>query len=206
MEALSLQSAAALERVITLAIYSSLLSARLSPSSTPPTVHITSVAPLRDLRPLSLPNLLNILDTWSTRCDDVITSLSSQISSIKSTASRRQSAQKQRQDIIDTAVAEPPPPLSSTTATTFDVAVGGGGRTLRNKGRGGTKRELEQPDEEEDDAFEDVEDGSVGDEMTGNGKMDIDPEPLGGFGSGHYAGAGGVATRGNKKSRGKMHP
>ncbi|KAJ5125529.1 hypothetical protein N7526_007706 [Penicillium atrosanguineum] len=59
MTALSLSSTAELESLVTTAIYASLISARLSPATTPPTVNVTSVAPLRDVRPQSLPKMEN---------------------------------------------------------------------------------------------------------------------------------------------------
>ena len=104
VSALGLSDAPALESLVTACIYSNLVTARLSPTSSPPTVHITSVAPLRDLRPQSLPALLQILSTWSSRCDAVVTDLESNITNIKAAAITRNTLAQKRQDVIDEAV------------------------------------------------------------------------------------------------------
>ena len=89
LTSLSLSSPAELESLITQSIYSGLLTARLSPTSTPPTVYITSVASLRDLRPRSLPALLQILQTWESRCTSVVSDLETQIVAIRTAAQQR---------------------------------------------------------------------------------------------------------------------
>ncbi|RMZ80987.1 hypothetical protein DV738_g2500, partial [Chaetothyriales sp. CBS 135597] len=113
ISALSLPDASALESLVTSASYASLLSASLSPTSSPPAVHIHSVSPVRDLRPQSLPALLAILSTWSSRCDSVATSLQANIDTIKATARARNTLAAARQSRVDAAVSyyylrEPP--------------------------------------------------------------------------------------------------
>lgn len=178
---------------------------------------------------MSLPSLLKVLSTWSSRCDSVITELESQMTAIKTSASARQALQKRRQDIIDAAVKESP--SIQPRSDMFDVAGGGGGggggvsRNLRSHpGKGGMKRDLdEQQEGEENVQFEDAEDASSGpgDDLA-SGKMEIDPDlaslRASGAGNGSsttpvavpggaagHSGGGGGATRGNKKSKGKLH-
>jgi len=209
LSAFSLASASSLESLITSAIYANLLTARLSPTSTPPTVHITSVAPLRDLRPLSLPSLLSVLSVWNERCDDVIASLSTQIDTIKADAARRKAVAKKQQDIIDAAVlatnTNPNDPLSGDAGSGRPIMRPQSGKAAM--GGNHLKRDLEE--QQEDDGYDDfIEDVSGGDELgnvnTGGGGMDLDEPSLGLVGSGNAKGSGG---RGNKKkSRGKLHP
>ena len=173
LKELSLESPQALETLITQSIYSSLLTARLSPTSTPPIIHITSVAPLRDLRPLSLPQYMNVLSVWESRCSDVIASLEANIKSIRNSAADRKSLAKSRQDVVDQAVL--------TKAEQEDGKVTAGGMSLRGRGKGnGNKRDLEEHiGEEDNDEFEDASE-------EGNGGMEIDDgsAPLGAVGMG----------------------
>lgn len=69
------------------AIYASLVSATLDPYHQ--VVHISSLSPLRDLQPNSIPSMIATLDTWSSRCDSTLADLEKQIASIKSAALRR---------------------------------------------------------------------------------------------------------------------
>jgi COP9 signalosome complex subunit 7 len=67
MSALDLPTTRALEELITTAIYAGLITATLDPAHS--LVSVTSVAPLRDLAPGSLPAMQATLSTWSQRCD-----------------------------------------------------------------------------------------------------------------------------------------
>ncbi|ETN46382.1 uncharacterized protein HMPREF1541_00566 [Cyphellophora europaea CBS 101466] len=131
VHSLHLPSSAALESLVTSCIYAGLLSARLSPTSNPPAVHIHSVAPLRDIRPQSLPAILQILSTWSARCDTVASELDAHITSIKTTARDRSIVAQKRQDVVDAAV------LSNAN----DDADKRSGRSGR--GQRGSKRDLD---------------------------------------------------------------
>ena len=173
LTSLSLPSAAALEALITQSIYASLLTARLSPASNPPLIHITSVAPLRDLRPLSLPEYANVLAVWQSRCDSVINNLEENIKSIRNQAAARKQLSRKRQDVVDQAVL--------TKAEQEEGKVTASGMSLRAKGKGsGNKRDLEEHMAEgEEDDFEDASE-------EGNGGMEIDDGavPIGGVGMG----------------------
>lgn len=173
LSSLGLSSSQELESLVTTAIYAGLITARLSPTSTPPRVQITSVAPLRDLRPVSLPAITQILNTWQSRCVSTIASLEAQITTIRSTAAQRTALQRQRQDIVDTAVVQ----------TENDTS-----KAVRPRDRKGNKRDLDERMEGEDD--EDVSSDEI--------KMDVDDS--GDFAG--TAGRGGLG-RGAKRNRGR---
>lgn len=171
MSSLSLSNPIALESLVTSAIYSSLLTARLSPATTPPVIHITSVSPLRDLRPASLPQMLKTLGEWESRCTDVIGDIEAQIAAIRSEAAKRSQKEKSRMEIVERAVAEDPAEKNKPAKKAEDGKKGGGtggGKVLGSMS--GNKRASDDNDEEaEDDA-------------NGDG-MDVDEVPGGASGS-----------------------
>ena len=174
---------------------------------------------------MSIPSLLNILSTWSSRCDNVISDLESQIASIRHTATKRQKLAKQRKEILDEAVAESPADLAKRPDP-YEISTGGAVKQVRTPAtQGGIKRDHAESEEGANDADvyeadEYDEGGFVGEEAFGNGRMDADIDMVGtgvGIGNGGgggmalhgVGGAGGggnpMSNRGNKKSRGKMH-
>jgi COP9 signalosome complex subunit 7 len=175
LQELSLPSPHALETLLTQSIYSSLLTARLSPTSTPPIIHITSVAPLRDLRPLSLVEYTTVLSIWESRCNTVITTLENSIKAIRHDAAARTHLVKQRQEVVDQAV------LTKAEQAEGEGKVTASGMSLRARGKGsGNKRDLEEHiGEEDNDEYEDASE-------EGNGGMDIDDgrASIGGVGMG----------------------
>lgn len=186
ISALSLSDATSLESLVTACIYSNLLTARLSPTSTPPTVHITAVAPLRDLRPQSLYSLLQILSTWSSRCDDTITHLEDKIDAIKVDAIKRNTQAQKHQDIIDDAVVNVLPASDDKDADAKKKTAKLTGHSTRL----GSKRDL---DEEAADNSDD---------------MDVD-EGIGEMGTGFMSNTANLASgmlaggRGTKRNRGR---
>lgn len=66
------------------AIYAGLISGALDPYNK--AVLVSSVSPLRDLPPNSIPSMLSTLNAWSTRCSSTLADLEKQIASIKSDA------------------------------------------------------------------------------------------------------------------------
>jgi len=176
LSSLVLSSNHELESLVTSAIYAGLLTARLSPTSTPPRVLITSVAPLRDLRPQSLPAMLQILKTWENRCTTTIYGLESQIATLRAGAAERTTLQRKRQEVVDAAVIQ---------------GENDSSKPVRPRDRKGNKRDLDETMEGEDD--EDVSSDEV--------KMDVDDGsdvtgPLG-------RGAAGFGGRGTKRNRGR---
>jgi COP9 signalosome complex subunit 7 len=94
---LDLESSRDLEQLVTAAIYDNLISATLNPTAQ--TVVVTSVAPLRDLAPGSVSQLLGELSAWSGRCDAVLADLQAEVAKIEANAvkraAREQSKEKQ---------------------------------------------------------------------------------------------------------------
>ncbi|KAJ8122102.1 hypothetical protein ONZ43_g1610 [Nemania bipapillata] len=86
-QSLGLTSARALEDLVISAIYAGLVDAQLDPRNG--VVHISSVSPLRDLAPGSIPSMLNSLREWSGRCTSTLEDLEAQIASIKAAAAKR---------------------------------------------------------------------------------------------------------------------
>ncbi|KIW70204.1 hypothetical protein PV04_02496 [Phialophora macrospora] len=186
---LQLTSPDELEGLITASIDCNLLTARLYPTSSPPTVHIISVAPLRDLRPQSLPTLLQILQTWESRCVSVVSDLEAQIAAIRATAQQRALKEKSRQDLVDSLVLNNDKSLNDTGAA--------GARATRGAGQKlGSKRDLDQHIEGEDDDYEEEYEGMDLDEGVSESAV----SPAGGSGSGSRGGGG---TRGAKRNRGR---
>ncbi|RDW94170.1 COP9 signalosome complex subunit 7 [Aspergillus mulundensis] len=101
MTALSLSAPSELESLVTAAIYSSLITARLSPATTPPTVNVTSVAPLRDVKPASLPSMISTLSAWESRCGSVISDIEAEIAKIRADSAQRRSKENARAVALD---------------------------------------------------------------------------------------------------------
>ena len=203
LTSLSLPNAASLESLVTQSIYSGLLIARLSPTSTPPVVNITSVAPLRDLRPQSLPALLQILQTWESRCTTMVHDLEAQITAIRSTATERASKARRRQDVVDAAVLSEKPATEPTDAAKAAAAAATQRAIRTGASKLPSKRNLDPDAEGDEDDISDDDDG----------RMDIDEGvdvgitgALGGGGgssaSASRGGAGG-SSRGAKRNRGR---
>ncbi|EEH07253.1 COP9 signalosome complex subunit [Histoplasma capsulatum G186AR] len=105
MKALSLPNHAALESLVTKAIYSSLITARISPATNPAFIHVTSTAPLRDVRPQSIAPMISILTEWQARCSDVVGGIETEIAKIKSDAEKRRAREKDRASRVERSVA-----------------------------------------------------------------------------------------------------
>ncbi|KAK2808077.1 hypothetical protein FQN50_004995 [Emmonsiellopsis sp. PD_5] len=101
MKSLSLSNHAALESLVTKAIYSSLITARISPTTTPPIIHVTSTAPLRDVRPQTIPTMISILTEWQSRCGGVVGGIEAEIAKIKSDAEKRRAKEKDRAERVE---------------------------------------------------------------------------------------------------------
>jgi len=129
---LDLESSRDLEQLVTAAIYDNLLSATLNPAAQ--TVVVTSVAPLRDLAPGSVSQLLGELSAWSGRCDAVLADLQAEVAKIEANAVKRAAREQNKEKQI----------RAATEVSEKTGPVGG----LRNMGRQSSKVE------EDDDAME----------------------------------------------------
>ena len=87
LQALELETPRELEDLVISAIYAGLLQGTLDPYHQ--LVSVSSVSPLRDLAPNSIPSMLNTLDEWSSRCTTTLADLEQQIARVKAEALRR---------------------------------------------------------------------------------------------------------------------
>ncbi|KAH8682263.1 hypothetical protein BX600DRAFT_38439 [Xylariales sp. PMI_506] len=102
--ALGMTDIRAVEELIISAIYAGLIEAQLDPRDQ--VVHISSVSPLRDLAPNSIPSMLSTLQVWSNRCTTTLIDLETQIAAIKAAAAARHNDQKARTERTEALVAE----------------------------------------------------------------------------------------------------
>lgn len=87
LQALGLETPRELEDLVISAIYAGLVSATLDPYNQ--LVAVSSISPLRDLQPDSIPTMLNTLNEWSSRCVSTLADLERQITGIKAEALKR---------------------------------------------------------------------------------------------------------------------
>ncbi|KAI9817111.1 MAG: hypothetical protein M1827_001223 [Pycnora praestabilis] len=112
--ALSLSTTFALESLIISAIYAGLLTAKLDTVAR--RVDVSSVSPLRDLRPASIPTTIAVLDDWDSRCVGVLGEIEGQVREIRWRAGERRRKEREVEAVMENA-------LGNTIAT----GVGGGG-------------------------------------------------------------------------------
>ena len=193
MTALSIAAPADLESLVTTAIYANLITARLAPASHPPAVHITAVAPLRDVNPAhALPAMIARLSTWESRCGHVIADLEAEIARIRSDAVASRARHAAHTDLFQRTLAgftADPPPSSIAPGATVEggppttkgsrlpwskggSSGGGSGSGGSWFGAGGNKREFAADDLDVDDGY-----GEAGGEAEGSApssQMDVD--------------------------------
>lgn len=167
MTALSISNPSDLESLVTSAIYSSLLTGRLSPASSPPSVTVISVAPLRDVKPQSVSRMISVLSDWEARCGAVIGEIETEIANIKARAEKEKAKEKARVAVFEKAL------NGSMDDKGTEVGAGGrGGRRSRFGGGGvGNKREFSS-DDYDDGYLENGGDGGF--DADFGGRMDID--------------------------------
>jgi COP9 signalosome complex subunit 7 len=102
--ALSLDDPQALESLITTAIYSSLITGTIDPAHK--VINITSVAPLRDLAPGSVPALVASLVHWSQQCSSTLSELQKEIAGIEGNAKTRGMQEDRVRELVDAKVAQ----------------------------------------------------------------------------------------------------
>ncbi|KAL4943375.1 CSN complex subunit 7 [Aspergillus oleicola] len=129
MRELELSAPEDLEALVTAAIYASLITARLSPATSPPTVNVTAVAPLRDVKPAALPNMISTLIAWEARCGSVISDIEAEIAKIRADSAQRRAKENARAVVLEKTV-------EHWTAETGDGGPGSGSAP----GGGGSKR------------------------------------------------------------------
>ena len=97
---LSLPTTRALEDLVISCIYAGLLTAKLDILSQ--RVDVSSVAPLRDLKPGSVPRMVSVLEDWDGRCVTVLGEIEGQVREIR----RKAQEQKRRETEHEKAVAK----------------------------------------------------------------------------------------------------
>ncbi|KAL8694611.1 MAG: hypothetical protein Q9218_000793 [Villophora microphyllina] len=102
--ALSLPSVRALEDLVISAVYAGLITAKLDPRSQ--RVDVSSVSPLRDLRPGKVPQLISTLNTWDARCVLVLEELETQVAEVKAKALERRKREQRDEAAVEKLVAQ----------------------------------------------------------------------------------------------------
>ncbi|KAK8136824.1 hypothetical protein PG984_004764 [Apiospora sp. TS-2023a] len=178
--ALGLNDARALEDLVISAIYADLITAQLDPHNQ--VVHISSVSPLRDLAPNSIPAMLASLQEWSDRCTSTLAGLEAQIAAIKDTAAQKHSEKKawasKTEDLIEDEKSSDKGVHGRQQTNMITRAVAGM-RTGRygKRDRGGNSIEVEADDDEAMDLDdnqefnEDFEGGATGKKRVSRRKM-----------------------------------
>lgn len=145
LAALDLPTPRALEQLVTTAIYAGLLTATLDPAHS--VVAVTSVAPLRDLAPGSLPALQATLSTWSARCDSALQDLEFRVAEVHKAAVDREMRTRKRERATEAMLAASEDKAKAGSSQRKDEGYedamdvdeqggSGGGRTLRGTKRG----------------------------------------------------------------------
>ena len=103
-QALGLGSTRRLEDLVISAVYEGLVDAQLDPSRR--AVHVNSVAPLRDLSPGAVPDMISRLRAWAGRCTATLGDLDEQMQSIRAAAAARERGKKAAQDKLQQLIGE----------------------------------------------------------------------------------------------------
>lgn len=114
--ALALESPRQVEETVISAIYAGLLHGTLDPAGAK--VDVSSVAPLRDLAPNSIPSLVAALHNWSDRCTETLADLDEQVRAIRTAAAVRQResrAQEEKQKLLISEARDREAKLDSTS-------------------------------------------------------------------------------------------
>ncbi|KAM0255694.1 hypothetical protein ACHAQJ_005538 [Trichoderma viride] len=102
-KALGLSSAREVEDLVITAIYAGLLHATLDPARQ--AIQVTGIAPLRDLAPGTIPDMMSALQNWAGRCQSTLGDLEEQIKSIRDAATIREkekrASDKKLQALVD---------------------------------------------------------------------------------------------------------
>jgi COP9 signalosome complex subunit 7 len=139
LTALDLPTTRALEELITTAIYSGLITATLDPAHS--LIAVTSVAPLRDLAPGSLPALQSTLQAWSQRCDSALADLEAQVEKVKREAVDREKVRRKKERALEAAMQASDEKATGKRGLLGDDAMdidddGGSSRITRGSKRG----------------------------------------------------------------------
>ncbi|KAJ6171161.1 COP9 signalosome complex subunit 7 [Penicillium chermesinum] len=174
--ALSLSTNAELETLVTDAIYNSLITATLSPCSSPPTVNITAVAALRDaLSASQSQHVIGVLSEWETRARHVTLAMDQESTRIKDNVSERAAKNTKHESMLNEATScRADQDATATSSAVHPATEEQGSRGKKPYGRatanpsGSNKREADVIDQ--DDGFWEPGEGPD----QGASRMDID--------------------------------
>lgn len=142
---LGLASPREVEDLVISAVYAGLLDAKLNPLRS--VVQVSSVAPLRDVQPATVPSIVATLQNWSQRCDATLAEIEANIANIKREAARKANEKREWdrtfQAVVKAESSDPSDPagggITSNGSRGAGRRLGGGaaGRTgLRSAGGG----------------------------------------------------------------------
>jgi len=141
-EALDLPTTRALEDLVISSIYAGLLTAKLDTLSQ--RVDVSSVAPLRDLKPGSIPHMVHILGDWDSRCVTVLEEIEGQVREVRRKALDARKRELEHEKAVNKAMGdgEGKGKLGKRLGLggegeEMDMDEGGGGRTRGAKRGGG---------------------------------------------------------------------
>ncbi|KAL6713892.1 hypothetical protein ACLMJK_008386 [Lecanora helva] len=104
LTALSLPTTRALEDLVITSIYAGLLTAKLDTLSQ--RVDVSSVAPLRDLKPNSIPHMVKVLEDWDSRCVNVLGEIEAQVAEVRKKAVERRRREVEYEKLVAKAMGE----------------------------------------------------------------------------------------------------
>ncbi|MCJ1253670.1 hypothetical protein MMC24_001482 [Lignoscripta atroalba] len=102
LSVLALPNVRVLEDLVISSIYAGLLTAKLDTLSK--RVDVSSVSPLRDLRPNSVPQMVAVLDDWNNRCVGVLAEIEGQVREVRRKATERRKREQEHEKIVERAI------------------------------------------------------------------------------------------------------
>lgn len=133
MRHLALPTTRELEDVVISAVYAGLLTAKLNPLRQE--VQVSSVAPLRDVRPASIAGIVNTLQEWSARCDATLAELEASVSAIRAEAARSAERKRESERVVAAAIAAEE--KNASGGVEGGAGAGSGSANTRHKQRKG---------------------------------------------------------------------
>ncbi|KAL7620735.1 hypothetical protein AAE478_009733 [Parahypoxylon ruwenzoriense] len=199
---LGLSDARAVEDLVISAIYAGLVAAQLDPRHQ--AVHVSSVSPLRDLAPNSIPSMLTALRAWSGRCSETLSDLEAQIAAVRESARQRHEQQRAREETQARLVEDFKKSEQAGVSGPGNGGVHGRGQgNLLSRAvaglRGGSQRNGKrgsgslEPSYDDDDEAMDLDEEEPDEGIDGGSGS--------GFGGGGFGGGGGSAAGAQGKKR-----
>ncbi|ROV89193.1 hypothetical protein VPNG_10215 [Cytospora leucostoma] len=135
---LDLTSPREVEDIVISAVYAGLLNAKLNPLRR--VVQVSSVAPLRDVQPATVPSIVATLQQWSARCDATLAEIEESIAGIRKeaakTANEKREWDRTFQAVVEAETRDP----TDASGTGAGGSAGGGRGPGRRLGGGAAAR------------------------------------------------------------------